>query len=224
MEKHIVNILEVTQITHDVKRFVVEKPVGYTFIPGQATEVAINKPGFTEQKRLFTFTGLNDWPNLEFIIKIYRDHPGVTREMDKLTPGDSIIIHEVWGEISYKGTGVFIAGGAGITPFIAILRYLNKNHMLGENKLLFANKTKSDIILEAEFRALLGNNFHNILSDEKVEGYDYGFITTGIIESYADLNHQNKFYICGPDPMMKAVEKQLHELNIDDKLIIKEGF
>lgn len=224
MEKHIVNILEVTQITPDVKRFVVEKPDGYEFVPGQATEVAINKPGFTEQKRPFTFTGLNEWPNLEFVIKIYRDHKGVTSELDKLMPGDSIIIHDVWGEIAYKGAGVFIAGGAGITPFIAILRYLNKNHMLGENKLLFANKTKSDIIMEAEFRALLGNNFHNILSEEKVKGYDYGFVTTGIIKSYVDLDHQNKFYICGPDPMMKSVEKQLKELNIDEKLIIKEGF
>lgn len=224
MEKHIVNILEVTQITPDVKRFVVEKPDGYEFVPGQATEVAINKPGFTEQKRPFTFTGLNEWPNLEFVIKIYRYHKGVTSELDKLMPGDSIIIHDVWGEIAYKGAGVFIAGGAGITPFIAILRYLNKNHMLGENKLLFANKTKSDIIMEAEFRALLGNNFHNILSEEKVKGYDYGFVTTGIIKSYVDLDHQNKFYICGPDPMMKSVEKQLKELNIDEKLIIKEGF
>lgn len=224
MEKHIVNILEVTQITHDVKKFVVEKPHGYEFIPGQATEVAINKPGFTEQKRPFTFTGLNNWPNLEFTIKIYRDHPGVTSEMDKLAPGDSIIIHDVWGEISYKGTGVFIAGGAGITPFIAILRYLNKNHLLGENKLLFANKRKSDIILENEFRELLGKNFYNILSDEKAEGYDYGFITADILKSYTDLNHQNKYYICGPDPMMSAVENQLNQLNVDKKLIIKEGF
>ena len=224
MEKHIVNILEVTQITHDVKKFVVEKPDDYEFIPGQATEVAINKPGFTEQTRPFTFTGLNEWPNLEFIIKIYRDHQGVTNEMDKLKPGDSIIIHDIWGEIAYKGTGIFIAGGAGITPFIAILRYLNKNHMIGENKLLFANKTRSDIILETEFRALLGKNFHNILSDEKADGYDFGFITTDIIKSYVDFNHQNKFYICGPDPMMSALEKQLKELNIDEKHIIKEGF
>ena len=95
MEKHIVNILEVTQITHDVKKFVVEKPDNYEFIPGQATEVAINKPGFSEQTRPFTFTGLNEWPNLEFIIKIYRDHQGVTNELDKLKPGDSIIIHDI---------------------------------------------------------------------------------------------------------------------------------
>ena len=46
MEEHIVRILSVDQVTHDVKRFRVEKPEGYSFIPGQATEVSINTPEF----------------------------------------------------------------------------------------------------------------------------------------------------------------------------------
>ena len=39
MEEHIVKILETAQLTHDVKRFRVEKPRAYSFVPGQATEV-----------------------------------------------------------------------------------------------------------------------------------------------------------------------------------------
>jgi predicted ferric reductase len=42
----------------------------------------------------------------------------------KLKHGDELIIRDVWGAIEYKGEGVFIAGGAGVTPFIAILRQL----------------------------------------------------------------------------------------------------
>jgi predicted ferric reductase len=41
----------------------------------------------------------------------------------KLKHGDELIIRDVWGAIEYKGE-VFIAGGAGVTPFIAILRQL----------------------------------------------------------------------------------------------------
>ncbi len=37
MEEHIVKILDIGQVTHDVKMFSVEKPEGYSFIPGQAT-------------------------------------------------------------------------------------------------------------------------------------------------------------------------------------------
>jgi ferredoxin-NADP reductase len=43
---------------------------------------------------------------------------------------------------------VFIARGAGVTPFISIFRYLRSKAEIGSNKLIFANKTKADIILE----------------------------------------------------------------------------
>jgi predicted ferric reductase len=68
------------------------------------------------------YTSLNDNKQLEFTIKIYDSHNGVTR-IRKLKHGDELIIR-VWGAIEYKGEGVFIAGGAGVTPFIAILRQL----------------------------------------------------------------------------------------------------
>ncbi len=74
MTEHIVKILESGYISHDVKRFMVEKPPGFSFIPGQATDVSINHPDWKEKLRPFTFTSLNEWPNLEFIIKIYVEH------------------------------------------------------------------------------------------------------------------------------------------------------
>jgi ferredoxin-NADP reductase len=42
---HKVRVIAADLLTHDVKRIIVEKPEGYSFEPGQATEVAINKPG-----------------------------------------------------------------------------------------------------------------------------------------------------------------------------------
>ncbi|MEO8414268.1 MAG: flavodoxin reductase, partial [Ginsengibacter sp.] len=78
-----------------------------------------------EEKRPFTFTSLNENPYLEFTIKRYEDHHGITDKMHQLMPGDELIISDVWGAIEYKGPGYFIAGGAGITPFISILRQLH---------------------------------------------------------------------------------------------------
>src|SRR5215203_2807064 len=121
-----VRILSIEPVTHNTKQIRVEKPEGYQFVPGQATEVSINKPQWKEEKRPFTFTCLNDEPYLEFVIKSYRDHQGVTNEIDKLKPGDELIIRDVWGVIHYQGEGYFIGGGAGITPFIAVLRSLKK--------------------------------------------------------------------------------------------------
>jgi len=35
MEEHIVKILEIERLTHDVRRYRVERPEGYNFIPGR---------------------------------------------------------------------------------------------------------------------------------------------------------------------------------------------
>ena len=134
-----------------------------------------------------------------------------------------MILHDVFGDIAYKDEGVFIGGGAGVTPFISIFRYLHSKNEIANNKLIFANKTKADIILEEEFKNLLGANFINILSDEKVDGYANGYITEDFLKvNIGDLN--KNFYVCGPPPMMDVIEKILANLHVDEKLIIKEAF
>ena len=159
MEEYIVKILGIEEVTHNVKSFKVEKPEGYSFIPGQATEISVNLPGLRDEKRPFTFTSLNSAAYLEFTIKIYSERKGITNELGKLKPGSEIIIRDVWGDIAYKGEGVFIAGGAGITPFLSIFRELQSTKKIGSNLLLFANKTKDDIIHESEFKWMLGDLF-----------------------------------------------------------------
>ena len=147
----------------------------------------------------------------------------MTKELLHLKINDELILHEVFGAINYKGEGVFIAGGAGVTPFISIFRNLELKDEIGNNMLIFANKTKNDIILKDEFEKLLGTNFINILSDEKVEGYPNGHITKDFIQ--AKSGGINKpFYLCGPPPMMEAIEKQLANLHVAKKSIIKEAF
>jgi ferredoxin-NADP reductase len=125
-EEHVVKILKTENVTHNVKRFTLAKPDNYVFTPGQATDIVINLPVWKTERRPFTFTGLNEWDHLEFTIKIYDDHKGVTNKLGTLHAGDELILHDIWGAIHYKGEGVFIAGGAGVTPFIAILRQFNK--------------------------------------------------------------------------------------------------
>ena len=223
MEQHVVKIRSINKVTHDVVRIVTEKPASYTFTPGQATEVSINNNDWKEERRPFTFTCLPGNDYIEFTIKTYPSHKGVTNQLLQLHEGDELLLHEVFGDIAYKGEGVFIAGGAGVTPFISIFRSLHSDNNVGNNKLIFANKTKGDIILEEEFKNVLGKNFINILSDEHVEGYANGFISEDFLKANViDLNKY--FYVCGPPPMMEAIEKILANLEVDEKLIIKEAF
>lgn len=223
MEQYVVKIKSINKVTHNVLRIVTEKPQAYSFTPGQATEVSINKNGWRNEKRPFTFTCLPDDDYLEFTIKTYPSHKGVTNELLQLKKNDELILHDVFGAIGYKGEGVFIAGGAGVTPFISIFRSLRSKNEVGDNKLIFANKTKGDIILEQEFKKLLGNNFINILSDEKANGYGHGYITEDFLRENI-TNLDKKIYLCGPEPMMEVVEKHLSNLGVETKSIIKEEF
>jgi ferredoxin-NADP reductase len=221
MEEYIVKILNIEQVTHDVKRIQVEKPSGYTFIPGQATEVSVNSDELRSKKSPFTFTCLNSAPYLEFTIKIYPSHNGVTLAISKLNRGDELIIRDVWGAIAYKGKGVFIAGGAGVTPFISIFRDLKTKNEVQGNILLFANKTRADIILENEFRTLLGSAFINILSEENADGYFYGMMNKNFLKTYINDCSKN-LYICGPPPMMDSVSKILEGLGVEKNSITLE--
>jgi len=223
MSDHKVKISDIKNVTHNVRSLKFEKPKGFIFTPGQAADVSINKPNYVNEKRPFTFTSLNEWNYLEFTIKIYNDHNGVTKEIGNLKTGDELIISDPWGLINYKGEGVFIAGGAGVTPFIAILRDLKSRNKVENNKLIFANNTEADIILKDEFEIMLGNNFINILSHEKSEKYSKGFINEEFLK--ANVGNFNKmFYLCGPPLMMDAIEKQLANLHVDKNSIVKEGF
>ncbi|EOZ97067.1 MULTISPECIES: FAD-binding oxidoreductase [Cyclobacteriaceae] len=206
-----VKITDTFSLTHDVKRFKTEKPKGYTFVPGQATEVAINKEGWKEEKRPFTFTSLPEEDHLEFVIKFYRDHDGVTKQIEDLVEGDELIIDDSWGAIQYKGKGVFIAGGAGITPFISILRDLSAKGELEGNKLIFANKTGKDVIMESYFHELLGEDFISILDKEKLEGHFHGRVNMDFLKERIE-DFSQEFYVCGPQPMVEGVSEILKHL------------
>ena len=221
MEEHVVKILAIEPVTHNVNHYKVEKPPGYSFTPGQATEVAINKPRWREERRPFTFTSLNEWDHLEFTIKSYIDHDGVTNQLRQLKPGGELLLHDVWGAIQYTKEGTFIAGGAGITPFIAIFRQLQKDQKLGNNKLIFSNKTQSDIILKDEFTAMLGDNFINTLTKEDVPAYDHHKIDEEYLKQKIS-NFSRQFYICGPDAMVKDVQTILEKLGAGKNLITVE--
>lgn len=219
--EHTITIKDIQQLTHDVLHFVTEKPKGYSFTPGQATELAINKEGLKEEKRPFTFTSLPDDENLEFVIKMYPSHDGVTDKLSEVRVGETFIIGDAWGAIEYKGKGTFIAGGAGITPFIAILKDLHKKQDLPGHRLYFGNKTAKDIFYESTFKSWLGDDYKNVLSEEDNEHYRHGHIDKDFIASQ-ELDTNQKIYLCGPPPMMESVAEDLKSYGFSEEQLVTE--
>ncbi|MDB5253449.1 MAG: flavodoxin reductase [Flaviaesturariibacter sp.] len=214
-------IISIEQLTHDVRQIRCEKPAGYSFEPGQATELSINRDRWREEKRPFTFTSHADDPWLEFVIKIFPSHGGVTNELGNARAGEELLFGEPWGTIEYRGPGYFIAGGAGITPFIAILRHLRNEGALAGNRLLFSNKTERDIILQQELTDMLGDDAVYTVTGEPGSRFNRGMIDEAFLRrEVADFSRP--FYVCGPPPMVSALEATLLRLGASaDKVVFE---
>ena len=215
---HKVKILKKTRLTHDVIQYKLEKPKDFTYSEGQAIEASLAKPEFKEDWHPFTFTSLKNEDFLELTIKIYPGDEGLTLALSGLEEDDELLITDPFDTFKNKGAGVFIAGGTGVTPFLALLRRLYADGKIDRSKLLFANKTENDIFLYDEFSKILGNNFINILSREKKQPYFHGHIDINFLKQHVS-DFEQPFYICGPNGFADDISKYLTELGVGDDLV-----
>ncbi len=213
-----VTLLNKEQLTHDVVRLTLERPKDYKFTAGQAIDLKLELPAVKDKVSPFTFTGLNTVDHLELTIKCYPGHHGMTEQIAKLQEGDKIIISEPFETVRLKGPGVFIAGGTGMTPFIAILRQKKMDNTLAGNSLFFFNKTKKDVFMEDEFRGWLGKDFHCVLSKEEVPGHLHGMVSPELLRTHIKDFHQ-PFYTCGPEGFVHAVKSALTSLGASEEMI-----
>ncbi|NNE95779.1 MAG: flavodoxin reductase [Acidimicrobiales bacterium] len=221
-QSHALRIRHIEQLTHDVRRYVIDRPSGYEFQPGQATEVNLDRDGWRDESRPFTFTSLPDDDVLEFTIKSYPDHSGVTEQIGQLEVGDNLVIHDAWGAIHDNGPGVFIAGGAGVTPFIAILRTRLRDGDLEGCHLIFSNKTEADIILREEFEAMPGLQTTFLVTDQPSSELSSGRLDAEMIDGLVD-DFEQQFYVCGPPEMVSAVRAALEDLGANpDEVTFEE--
>lgn len=219
--EHLIELLMSTPVTHDTKRFVFNRPPDFAFSPGQGVELAIDLPDWRELKRPFTPTSLPGDAVLEFTIKGYPEHNGMTRKLHTLRPGDKLTLSEPFGTIRYRGPGVFIAGGAGITPFIAILRQLAQDDTLDGHSLIFSNKRPADIMYEQELMAYLGERCCFTCTAEPVAGYESSLLDQAFLAARVDDFEQN-FYVCGPPGFMDAVTAALKALGARPQSLVFE--
>ena len=217
-----ISIEQIEHINHNVLRIITSKPEGYSFSPGQATEMAIDKAGYREKKRPFTFTSLPEDKKLEFIMKVYSAHNGVTDELETLKVNDKLLIGDAWGAIAYKGEGTFIADGAGITPFISIFRDLKRKNQLKNHKLFYSNKTEKDIIFKNNFEAWLGSNANFTLSEEDHNQFHKGHINKEFLKNQ-NLDVSKPVYLCGPPEMESAIKVDLSAIGLSKNLLVTEA-
>ena len=220
---HTLTITALSPITHDTWHLVCDRPAGFDFKAGQATHMALDRDGWRDEDRPFTMTSQPEDAAVEFVIKSYPDHDGVTEQIPDLKPGDAFIAEDPAGAITDHGPGVFLAAGAGVTPFIALLDKHAKEGVTGDH-LLFANKTDRDIILKDKWDAMDGLRAIYVISDQPDTDHIKGQIDREMLQDLlSDLDQT--FYICGPGPFVDAMRDALTDLSVPkDKLVIENGW
>lgn len=147
--------------------------------------------------------------------------------IDQAAIGMELTVGEPSGDFYYDDlrdadTMVAIAGGSGITPFRSMIHAILEGSEHFSMVLVYGARTCSDIIFKKELEDMANERIRIIpvLSDEKAEGYQYGFITADILKKYAP--ERASFFLCGPDAMYRFVEGELGKLGVTGKYIRQE--
>ena len=124
---------------------------------------------------------------------------------------------------------VLIAAGSGITPMMAMLRYIDDFCLPTAATLLYSVRTHEDIIFRAELEELRTrlNNFQYqiLLSQPSAEwSGPKGRLNREFVESAIKEAATNHYFICGPGPFMETARQILGDLGVAPERIIQESF
>jgi ferredoxin-NADP reductase len=124
---------------------------------------------------------------------------------------------------------VGLAGGAGITPFHSMAREIAYGDLDVELLVLHGSAEEDDIIFYDEFKQLEKETngkvqIVHVLSCAEVSlaGCEQGFITTDIVEKYANIDRSSVF-ICGPAAMHSFADQELAPFNLPHRRVRRES-
>ncbi len=167
--------------------------------------------------------------------------PGIASSyIFRLKPGDKVNVSGPFGEfhpiIDSKREMLYIGGGAGMAPLRSHILHLLKTLRITDRKISYwyGARSKNEIFYEEDFRELEKEfpnfSFHIALSEPLPEDNwtgPVGFIHSVILNEYLkfhDEPEEIEYYMCGPGPMAKAVEKMLDDLGVPREMLMFDDF
>jgi NAD(P)H-flavin reductase len=168
---------------------------------------------------------------LEFLIKVEPSGRWGHR-FDGIAPGDEIGVRGPYGSFLFPASPkeerfLFIAGGTGIAPIRAMIMQALMTHVPGRMQLLYSAKTGDDFAYLTELgevasaNANVGLHLHvtrQELDDRplgpRVSRTERGRITLNQLAPLLD-NPATLCFVCGPQTMVNAVPRMLHELGVE---------
>jgi len=155
-----------------------------------------------------------------------------------LKPGDKVTVSGPYGEFFVQETNremMYIGGGAGMAPLRShIFDLFETRKTKRKVSYWYGARSLREVFYQEDFDRIQKENdnfkFHLALSDPLPEdnwtGYT-GFIHQVVLKEYLE-NHPDptdiEYYMCGPPPMISAVQRMLDELGVDRDMIFFDDF
>jgi predicted ferric reductase len=195
--------------------------------PGQFIYIYFDSPELSSEPHPFSISSEPQSDYLRISIKDLGDWTGRMKQLEK---GEHAYVWGPYGKFSdhyfehADKEAVLIGGGIGITPFLSIVK--DKIFQSGERNevyLFYSYEKKGEDYYREEVEQVDADtdHFSSILhcADKK------GYLSAEIIKEKVGGDLSNKvFLICGPKPMMDALQKQLLEAGVSFEHIFKEDF
>jgi predicted ferric reductase len=209
----LIQIIKKQEIAKNIFLFQTTKPKEYSYVSGQACLLT-----YKNLQRPFTLTSIPEDNFLEFIIKIYDEHNGFTKNLREIKINEEIEITFAFGKMRYFKSGLFLAGGTGITPFISIFKSLPIDE-IKKSKLIYSVNYKDEIILENFLKEKFDDNLIITTTKKKCENYLNQLIDKELISK--NLKEYEYVYLCGTPSFNFTMKNILKEIKIKEEKIIE---
>jgi ferredoxin-NADP reductase len=233
-----VKVADIVEETHDVKTFrlVGEKPVMFSYPPGQFITFLLNIDG-EDVERSYSMSSSPSRPHvLEMTVK--RVPGGIVSNWlcDHVKLGQRLTIKGPAGKFSCfnypSAKMLFIGAGSGITPLMAMSRWIVDTTSDVDVKLLASFRSPSDIIFRKELELISARHSRFQVAvtltsswrgTESWTGFA-GRINKSIVRMLAPDLDQRHVFLCGPEPFAAEVKNALRELGFDLAKLHSESF
>ena len=143
--------------------------------------------------------------------------------------GDSLLIDGPYGIFTRPARATdlpiaMIAGGIGITPFRRLWQQLEAD-ATREAALFYGNEKYTNIAYRDELDALTHVKVIHVLNDEPDHDGETGFVNLDVLKRHLSGDVTDHVYLlCGPPPMVYALEDELTEAGVPAEQIRHEVF
>lgn len=209
-------------------------PVGHPglrFEPGQFAWLIVGRSPFALTQHPFSFSSSPDPSGrVAFTIKARGDF---TRSVAGIAPGTRAYLdgpHGLFTPARHDGPGfVLIAGGVGITPVISMIRTLDDRRDPRPVMLFYGNKDWEGVTFREELEARRETTSLRLIHvlEAPPEGWtgERGYITADLLRRHLPGGYEKfRYFVCGPVPMMDAMERELASLGVPDENVVTERF